>query len=203
MTEVPEHLLQRSRERRAALGLGGDAPAEGSSAVPATTGAAPASGATADAAEAPVAAAVAPEPVVVVPPRPRPPRTRVPAWVLPVLVVLPVWAFFYMGAFGEREAAATGPNGAQLFATNCASCHGATGGGGAGPALAKGEAKLTFPSEADHVKWVHGGSESVGVGNPYGDPARGRVAKGGMPAFEGALTDAQIAAIVKYEREGL
>ena len=26
LTEIPEHLLKRSRERRAALGLGGDAP---------------------------------------------------------------------------------------------------------------------------------------------------------------------------------
>ena len=65
----------------------------------------------------------------------------------------------------------------------------------------------TFPNEADHITWVHtGGAPFIGKG--YGDPDR----DGGqhtvspnnvMPAFAGTLSDAQIAAVVKYEREKL
>src|SRR5687767_5003730 len=97
VTDVPEHLLERSRQRRAALGLGGDAPAAPTSTAPAEASAA---------APAPAAAAAAPAPVIEAapppPPRPRPPKTRVPAWIMPVLAGLPIWGFFYVGAFGDR-----------------------------------------------------------------------------------------------------
>ena len=204
MTEIPEHLLRRSRERREALGLGGGE--GGGEAAPAPAAAAPAASA-APAEGAEVEAAPAPEPVVVevVPPRPAPPPTRVPVWVLPVLAVLPLWAFFYLGAFGERAASGTaGPSGAQVFSSSCASCHGARGEGGVGPALADGAVKLTFPNVEDHLKWVNEGS--TGSGAPYGDPARPggqRRSQGGMPPFADTLSEAEIRAVVEYEREGL
>src|SRR5687767_8868217 len=180
VTEVPEHLLQRSRERRAALGLGGDAgeAAEGSAPAPATAAAAAPAGGEVAAAE--VAAAALPAPVITAPPRPPVPKTRIPSWVLPVLVSLPVWGFFYVGAFGGRTEAGHASPAEQapaLYASSCASCHGAAGGGGVGPKLSGGDVAKTFPDIADHVAWIKGGSASVGVGNPYGDPARGRVAK--------------------------
>ncbi len=203
MTEVPEHLLQRSRERREALGLGGDGGGEGSTA-PATTGAAPAPAAAESAEASAVEQAPAPEPVAVpaAPPRPRPPATRVPAWVVPVLAGLPLWGFLYMGSFGSRATGPVAPNGAQIYSSaGCAGCHGGAGEGGVGPALNKGETKLTFPNEADHIAWIETGSTPF-KGKPYGDPARGRVAKtGGMPGFKGTLTDEQIRAVVVYERD--
>ena len=200
MAEVPEHLLERSRARRAALGLGGDAPAEGS--APAAT---PAPAASEGSAPAPAAAAAAPAPVIEPEPTPEPvirPRRRVPGFVLPVLVMLPFWAMLYAGAFGERhtgEELTPAQLGQQLYtAQGCAGCHGGNGEGGVGPAL--GDVETVFPEIEGHIAWIKGGSQSVGVGNPYGDPAAGRVAKGGMPAFA-QLSDEELEALAIYERE--
>jgi len=96
--------------------------------------------------------------------------------------------------------------GAPIYAQKCAPCHGANGEGGVGPKLAGGEAKLTFPNEADHIAWVETGS-APHKGQPYGDPARPggqHIAKtGAMPPFKGTLTDDQIKNVVTFEREGL
>ena len=206
VTEVPEHLLARSRERRAALGLGGGD--EGG----APAAAAPAEGAEASSAPVPAAAAAAPV-VFEEPPPPPPPayvaeieRTRVPMWVMPVLLALPFWGLLYFGAFGTRDTeAAAPPDGAGLYRANCSSCHGAAGEGGVGPALENGETKLTFPEEADHISWVQTGSGPF-KDKVYGDPDRDggpRMAKGIMPGFAGTLSDAEIQAVVAYEREQL
>ena len=198
MAEVPEHLLQRSRERRAALEGGpapepAAAPVAASAAAPATeTGGGPAP---AVAQAAPVPAAPPP------PPRPRPGPNRVPTWVVPALAFLPLWGFLYLGIFGDRGAEGEAAvSGAQVYSSSCASCHGATGGGNAGPPLADGAAVETFPDEADHIDWVKTGSQPV-AGQPYG--ATGKIASGGMPGFEGKLSEEEIAAVVAYEREGL
>lgn len=216
MTEVPEHLLQRSRERRAALGLGdGDdpAPAGESSAAPATTGASPApavASAPAPAAAAPALPALPPVDPAIYVKLEKAKRNKVPSWVLPVIVALPFYGFLYAGAFGDRQKhVELTPEelGAQLYASNCAVCHGSTGEGGTGPKLAGGEVAKTFPDEAAHIAWVKSGSlGSVGSPTPYGDPAREggqRISKGGMPAFGGQMSDAEIEAVVKHEREGL
>lgn len=220
MTQVPEYLLERSRERRAALGLppsgGGQAPAP---AAPAESGeAAPAAPAEAGV-PAPAQAAAAPAtpeaPVVEEPAAPPfvPPAARsgIPVWVVPILAVLPVWAFAYLGALNPPSAAAPVLTpiqaGAQVFAKNCSPCHGAQGQGGVGPKLAGGEAKLTFPNEADHIAWVDTGSISKGKGTPYGDPGRpgGQhvVKVAGMPPFKGTLSDTEIKNVVTFERDGL
>lgn len=213
MTEVPEHLLRRSQERRAALGLdGGDAgggPSE-SAAAPAADAAPAAAAATP--AEVPAAAVAAPAPVVEdveVYVTPEPAR-RIPRWVYPVLAVLPLWAFLYFGAFGTRASGPVDPLvlGAEVFQTaGCAGCHGANGQGqGDFPALNNGDTVKTFPNEADHISWVKTGSGPF-KGKPYGDPNREggqRIAKlGAMPGFAGSLSDEQIQAVVTYEREGL
>jgi mono/diheme cytochrome c family protein len=210
LTEVPEHLLRRSKERRSALGLGGgDAGAESPApAAPAAESAAPAA-ATPAVADAPAAPAPVVEelPAYVAPP---PPARKTPVWVYPVLAVLPLWAFVYFGAFGTREGGPVDPLvlGASVYqSAGCAGCHGATGQGqGDFPALAGGDTLKTFPNEADHISWVKTGSAPF-KGKPYGDPNREggqRVAKlGQMPAFAGTLSEEEIAAVVKYEREGL
>jgi mono/diheme cytochrome c family protein len=208
VTEVPEYLLRRSKERREALGLatsGGDDEG-GAPAAPASEaeGPAPAADAPVPAApaEAPVAAATATEalPAYI---EPAAPRSGVPVWMMPVLVILPLWAIIYVGAFGAQQTAAGPPNGAQIYTQSCAGCHGPKGEGGVGPKLAAGESKLTFPTEADHIKWVEDGSQTA-KGKPYGDPARGKVASsGGMPPFKGQLSPEEIKAVVTYERDQL
>jgi len=203
MAEVPEHLLQRSRDRRVALGLAtadGDsapaAPAAGSPVAPA--GAAPAVAPAMPIQGAPaMPIEVAPPP----PPRARPGPARVPAWVIPALAALPLWGFLYLGIFGERGAEGEPVvSGAQVYSQNCASCHGANGQGGVGPPLEGGGSVETFPDEAAHIEWVKKGSQPV-AGQPYG--ATGKIATGGMPGFEGSLSEEEIQAVVTYEREQL
>lgn len=224
MTEIPEHLLRRSRERRAALGLGGgetggaptppEAPSsEGSSAVPATTeSAAPATAAArapAARSSAPVAVVEEGPPAYLRPPLP-PGRARVPMFALPILIVLPFFAFFYAQAFGTPPApVVTDPIvlGGQVYhSAGCSGCHGANGEGGTGPKLHGGESKLTFPNIQDQINWVKTGS-GPSQGKLYGDPNRAGgqhgPARGAMPAFQGQLTQAQIEAVVTYEREQL
>jgi len=221
VTEIPEHLLRRSRERRAALG-DGEAGGESAPAPAASEAAAPASSETAPvpAAAAPAAPAAARATAPAVVEEPLAPvyiagqaahRSRIPIWAAPILLILPFWAVLYAGAFGTRGK--TGPVdplvlGQQVYnSAGCSGCHGAAGEGGVGPALHGGEAKLTFPNEADHIKWVQEGSQSKPVGTPYGDPNRPggqhKVKIAGMPAFASSLSQAQIEAVVKYEREKL
>jgi mono/diheme cytochrome c family protein len=213
LTEIPEHLLNRSRQRRSALGLGGG---EGGDA-PATPTPAPAAAADAPAAPAatpaPRAAAPAPAPEAPPPPPPPPPyveaslrRPRVPVWAVPVLAALPLWGFLYAGTMTEPPAGENDPlvMGETLYSEQCAACHGGGGGGGVGPQLSAGEVVATFPNAEAHYAWVVGGSESVGIGNGYGAadrPGGQRIAKGGMPPFGGTLTPEEIVAIVRYERE--
>lgn len=135
------------------------------------------------------------------------PRSGIPAWMMPVLLVLPFWAIVYMGAFAEPKAEGGARTGPQIYASaGCASCHGPTGGGGVGPKLTGGEAKLTFPNVEDMIKWVNEGSSPV-RGQPYGDPARpgGQhgPASGGMPAFASQLSPEEITTVVEYVRDRL
>src|SRR5215212_4684617 len=139
VTEVPDYLLQRSRERRAALGLGGD---EGGGGADLTSGDAGggASPATTSAASATPAVA-APQPIApgVPDPEPRAPRPnvqaalrrkRIPIWALPVVVLLPVWGYVYAGTLEPPtvEELTAIQAGEEVF-NNCASCHGASGEG--------------------------------------------------------------------------
>ncbi|MDP1794600.1 MAG: cytochrome c [Acidimicrobiales bacterium] len=213
MAEVPEHLLQRSASRRAALTGGGDA--GDASAAPATTGEA------SPAAAAPAAAA----PAKVVPTQPafKEPvdkvayqkvaaikKRRVPAWAMGVLACLPLWGLLYIGAFGARPSHnEEAVDGGALYGSNCAACHGANGQGGAGPELRNGETAKTFPGDdglAAQISWIETGSGPF-KGKPYGDPNREggqRIANSGnMPAFAGTLTPEEIEAIAIYERESL
>jgi mono/diheme cytochrome c family protein len=218
LTEIPEHLLRRSRERRAALGLSsgsGDEPAETGTSPPAVAEApaparAVASTEVATTTEAPVPAVVEePAPTYIAPPR-GPHKTKVPIWVMPVLIAIPLWAFLYPAAFtSHKKAVVTDPLvlGQQIYTSaGCAGCHGATGGGGVGPALHGGQSKLTFPNIQDQLNWVKNGSQSLAPGTKYGDanrPGGQRVAKGDMPAFGSTLSPQQIQDVVMYEREKL
>lgn len=213
MTEIPEHLLKRSKERKAALsGESGDAeaPAETSTAV--------------EPAAAPSAApAVAPAPVPDIPAEPEPvkvapyvqqfeERKKMPFWIAPVLLALPVWALFYVGTLERVPQGLTGllGEGEELYVeSGCSGCHGAEGGGGIGPALADGEVHITFTSIEDQMAWIARGSAIVGTGNNYAsaDSIRQRPVAGQMPGYGvGASTELdveQLLAVTLYERTQL
>jgi len=206
MTEVPEHLLARSRARREAAGLAQPGDAGAAASTPGTEveqagAAAPA----AAAARTPVPATPPPPPP---PPKPDPPyvtaykrRKRIPFWVMPALVALPVWGFVYANTLETPPAATSGPlaEGQATYA-KCATCHGADGGGGVGPAFKNGDLAATFPNYVDQIRWVTLGSAGW-PGDTYG--AQNKPKKGGMPAWGKDLTPLQIAQVVRYEREVL
>jgi len=217
VTEIPEHLLKRSKERRAAMGLpGGEAGASAEGGAPeapagdAGTSVEPAAPAAAARSAAPVAAAPPP------PPPPLPPyvqaaqrRRRIPFWAMPVVALLPVWAFLYLGAVQvppkNDDALALGE---EVYA-KCSSCHGGTGGGGVGAQLNQGHVLQTFKNPKDMMMWIHlgadGGARPDGT---YGDADRKGGAEkvstlpGKMPAFAD-LSPEELAAVTRYVRETL
>jgi mono/diheme cytochrome c family protein len=208
LTEIPEHLLKRSRERRSAMGLSG----EGAEDAPAAPSAAESTDADADAPTAAVAVPAAAAVAEVEPPKPPPPmprhieayhrRRRIPFWAMPVLIALPLWAYLFQGTLEPPPAGASDPLviGEQIYTAKCSSCHGARGGGGSGPSFQNGAVLQTWPSYKDHIEWVHLGSQGW-PGTTYG--AQNKTKKGGMPAWKGVLTDEQIILVVRYEREVL
>ena len=100
--------------------------------------------------------------------------------VLELFAVLAAAAFVVMLLVYKGSGSGATSVGAQLFSTNCASCHGANAQGGLGPKLA-GQVTKDFPNEADQIAFVKRG-------------------KGAMPSFAGDLTDDQIKQIVEYTR---
>jgi mono/diheme cytochrome c family protein len=135
-----------------------------------------------------------------------PRRAKTPFWVMPVLVGLPIYAFIYFGAFGSRAAVNNNSPliiGEGLFASSCATCHGANGEGGVGPQLNGGQVLKTWPNVADHISWVHTGGKPF-IGKTYGAQGHTVTASNVMPAFGlkngGTLTDDQIKDVVCYER---
>ncbi len=194
------------------MGGGGDAgaaaPAE--SATPATTGSAPAEAAPATPAPAPVEAPPAE-------PEPTPPwveaaqrRRKIPFWAVPVVAALPLWVVLYALTNDPPTPTEPGPLalGEEVYSTNCAGCHGASGGGaGANPALTGDDATpLVFPSPAEQVRWVSlgtNGYRSAGL-DTYGEGSPRTVGgRGTMPPWMDSLSAEQLMAVVLYERAGL
>ncbi len=122
---------------------------------------------------------------------------RYPLWLTATFVIIPLIAVLYIlvlptgpdcGSSGQLlldpvTGEAVGCDGAPygvdvvnnfsagqaLYLTNCTACHGASGGGGAGPALAGGAVVETFPEGTcvDHSLWVALGS--AGWSDEVGD----------------------------------
>ena len=194
MTEIPEHLLKRSKERRAAIG-GEDAPAED---APAGAAVEPAAAASPEVA----APAVVPEPVVE-PPKPVRPevaaalsRRKIPVWALPVLAFLPLWAYVYQATLEPPPKPDDTPIalGQAAYSSSCASCHGAAGQGISGPALTG--VLETWTDYRDHSMWVRLGSTNWPAPS-YGDTDKHK--NGGMPDHL-SWSDAELAQVVLYER---
>jgi mono/diheme cytochrome c family protein len=131
-------------------------------------------------------------------------RRRIPIWAMPMLAALPLWAYVFAGTL-EPPPSGEGPAelGAALFASNgCGACHGATGGGGVGPAFTNGAIYQTWPRFEDQVEWVRLGS--TGWIDQHGDTygATNKPVNGGMPSF-GSLSDEQLVMVVYHERNTL
>ena len=222
MTEVPEYLLERSRQRRIDLGLleddgsGGAAAATGTpdSATLASSGPSTADVIAAAKADAKLELQAEPgiEPLWVSAARS---RTRIPMWALPVMFFLPLWAFVYVKLTEPPPEPVTAiTEGAATYAARCASCHGGAGagseGGAVGRPLYNGEVLLTFPRlETDMLHWLEVGSEGIGIGNSYGatDRPEGAHISGetgaNMPGFGGTLSEYKIYSVARYIREML
>jgi mono/diheme cytochrome c family protein len=98
-------------------------------------------------------------------------------------VVFVVLLFANEPGGGGGGSAGGGSPGQQLYAENCATCHGADGQGAVGPQLA-GRMSQRFPNVEDQITLVSRGS-------------------GGMPSFAGKLNAQQIRQVVEYTRTGL
>lgn len=209
MTEIPEHLLNRSKARRAESS--GDAPSTSTPAVAESS--APAT----QAAAAPVVAAPKvekPDPAYVVAAKT---RRKIPFWAMSGLALLPLWAFLYLVALRPAEKVEAGPIATGTVAYNsCAGCHGADGAGGAGQALYAGEVLKTFPRIEDMLNFVYTGSQAYAAAElvTYGNPnreggARATLGYNGNPMPQqgqmagGGLTDYEILGTVCHIRYDL
>jgi len=100
---------------------------------------------------------------------------------------------------GDPQAGDTLATGREIYSDICSTCHLSDGSGGslAEPLL---EVMETFPSCADHIRWVTLGSTrwQEEVGPTYGatDKEIDRV----MPGWEGTLSAEEIAQVAAFER---
>lgn len=212
MTEIPEHLLNRSKARRDAAAGGAS---EGATpAVPAAS--TPAATTPATPAEAPKPKVVAPDPAYVVAAKT---RRKIPFWAMGALSLLPLWALIYLLALTPEEKTVEGPLyiGTAVY-SGCAGCHGADGAGGAGQVLYQGATLKTFPHIEDMLNFVYNGSQRFVAAElaTYGDPNReGGAHKplgyNGNPMPQqgetagGGLSEAQILAVschIRYDLAG-
>ncbi len=72
--------------------------------------------------------------------------------------------------------------GRDVYARNCASCHGSDGGGGVGRKLSEGAVVAAFPNIKDQIDLIANG-------------------KGTMPSYAGRLSGPQMEAVARYTRE--
>lgn len=219
MTEIPEHLLKRSRQRRAASDVGGD---EAAAVTPSATAPATTAGSAPAASSGPVERAAAPTPAGPPPPKPDSAvvvaykaRRRIPFWAMVALSALPVWAFLYVRSVTQSPVESVGALGVggEVYG-GCAACHGPAGDGGVGYAFTGGEVLDTFPNIEDQLRFVYFGTANYDIAGveSYGNPDRqGGVRitgeKGPMPAQGeaggGSLADYEILAVVCHERYAL
>jgi mono/diheme cytochrome c family protein len=88
------------------------------------------------------------------------------------------------GGAGDGAGAPELEAGRGIYVARCATCHGVDGDGGLAPKTGDGLVVDHFPDIADHVAVVRDGV-------------------GAMPAWGGFLSDAEIEAVVRYQRDGL
>lgn len=101
-----------------------------------------------------------------------------------------------LGDGARAEAAASFAPAAEIFATHCATCHGTTGKGD-GPA-----SYLLFPKPRDFTAGVYRFKSTYDQAPPTKADLerniRNGIARTAMPAFNGILSDAEIASLIDY-----
>ena len=102
--------------------------------------------------------------------------------------------------------------GATIYAAQCAGCHGSAGGGGVGRPMTDGSLIATFPDilgqlrvRLDRQRRRRPGRHRLRRPEPRGRRPTPRLSYNGnkMPNFDGSLTQAELLAVVRYEREVL
>lgn len=209
MTEIPEHLLKRSR---AAKGKDESAPEAGADSGGSTAAVTPAASADAAPAGPPAlaaAAAATPKDAPVPPSAPKPHfvqaaerRKKVPMWAMFMLFFVPLWAVSFGGTMQLPDVEdPLFTEAAEIYAVTggCSGCHGGGGGGGVGYQLSDGSVVETFPHVADQMVHVYRGSDAI-KGQTYGAEGR-RVAgsRGKMPAAS-TLTQIELELVIFHER---
>ena len=88
-------------------------------------------------------------------------RRRIPFWAMPVVGLLPLWAYMYARGLEPPAKTLGGPlgQGQPIYASKCSSCHGANGEGGVGYPLAGGEVVKSFDKINDHISFVYTGNK--------------------------------------------
>ena len=131
---------------------------------------------------------------------------KIPYWVMPVLLFLPIWLIMYVGTLEEptREEGVLYEGSVVYTESGCVNCHGATGGGGSGPAFAGSSVIETFARAESQMAWVVQGSQNhLDSGfTSYGDNSKTILGYNGtpMPAFAADLTAEELISVVFYER---
>ncbi len=110
-------------------------------------------------------------------------------WTMSVALLVVVAASFGLAACAAAppEVTIDDPElvvGRDVWARNCASCHGSSGSGGVGPKLNEGAVLQTFPNIKDQIDLIANG-------------------KGTMPSYTGRLTGEEMQAVARYSREVL
>lgn len=201
MTEIPEHLLARSRARKSGSDAGGaSAPAVAADAAPAVAAAAATPASTAAAAPKPEKKAEPLAPEV----QDELTRAKIPIWASVMLVALPIWAMVYAFTLEPPTVLAETPlaAGATVYSGNCGTCHGGGGGGGSGPKLSDGAVLETFPKVADQVEWVYLGAAGFKAAGKSTYGATKKTASG-MPGWGTQMTAQELMEVVLHERTTL
>ncbi len=210
MTEIPEHLLKRSRAAKgkpdeaapaAAVEASGEKPA-----APVAAGPPALAKAAASISADPAPAAAAPVPHYIAAANA---RRRLPVWAFFILGFLPLWAISFAGTMQQPEVEDPLFTEAALVYTQtggCSGCHGAGGGGGVGYKFSDGEIIKSFPNAIDQMVHVARGSAAI-LDEQYGNPDReggarisGARANGAMPAMTGVLTLSELELVIFHER---
>ncbi len=114
---------------------------------------------------------------------------RAQRWSLWPVVVAGVASVLLTGCVGDDVPEVSAEDtelvtGREVYVRNCVACHGTAGQGGTGPKLSDGVVIERYPDVQDHIDVIVNGRNQ-------------------MPAYGGKLTDEEIEAVVRYNREVL
>ena len=212
MTEIPEHLLKRSKARKGGAAddsgpvASGAVEAAGSGAAPPSAGPASLVAAAAAIPADKPAAARPPDPAYIVAAKA---RKKMPLWAMGLVACVPLWALSYAGTMQQPEVEdLLYIDAAEVYVATggCAGCHGAAGGGAQGYAFTAGEIIASFPDPVDQMVHVARGSAAI-AGEPYGSPDRpggqriaGAKGSGAMPGQATGLTQLVLELAIFHER---